>query len=230
VPRLEVVQPERVEPAVHVAVILGAEQAQRLLDLAADGRLEQQRVRVLGDVRRARTSGGNDAPVRRVQQAGQHAEQRGLPRTVASEQRDDVAAMEIDGDVVEHRPPPEHHAHAACGEQQLTGRSGRRFFWVGERVRHAGRPCAGVAHGEWGRVPAEDATEPRHARRAGIVGEHRARRTRRADTAAFDDHRAVRKGSRTLEPVLGEQHRGAEVGVETRERAQHVVGTLGIEL
>ena len=68
VARREVVQAERVEPAVDVAVVARAEQLQRLLDLTADGWLEQQRVRVLGDVRGACAVGERDRARRRIEQ------------------------------------------------------------------------------------------------------------------------------------------------------------------
>ncbi len=91
-------------------------------------------------------------------------------------------------------------------------------------------PTRGVAHGERGRLPAEHAPKAGDAGCAGIVGEHDTGSTRGGDAAVGDDHGAVGEGRGAFEPVLGEQHRGAEVGVEARERAEHVVGALGIEL
>ena len=90
---------------------------------------------------------------------------------------------------------------------------------------------AGVAHGERRRVPAEDAPEPGHARRAGIVGERRRPASPATPAAPAVEHDgAVGERRGALEAVLGEQDGGAEVGVEPRDRGEHVVGALRVEL
>ena len=89
----EVVQAERVEPAVDVAVVAAAEQRSVSLDLAADGGREQQRVRVLRDVRGTGAVGDvRPCPPSGSSRPAERAQQRGLARAVAAEQRDDVAA------------------------------------------------------------------------------------------------------------------------------------------
>jgi len=46
----------------------------------------------------------------------------------------------------------------------------------------------------------------------------------------LDEHGAVGEWGRAIEPVFGEHHGGAEVGVQARERVEHVVGALRVEL
>jgi hypothetical protein len=120
----------------------------------------------------------------------------------------------------------------AADRQQRLPRRGRlgRLDRGGEVDGRSRRPPARVAHGERWRVPPEHPAEARDAGRAGIVAEHEARYSRGSDPTVGDDDGAIGQRRGALEPVFGEQHGGAEVGVEARERAEHVVGTLRIEL
>ena len=160
-----------------------------------------------------------------------------LPGPVAAEQRDDLAPPDLDVDAVQHRAPVERDADALGAQEDLTrhrgGGGGRRVGAAGGSGRSViatARPRAG-AHRQRRRVPAEQAAEPGHARCARVVGEHRARRRGRdGEPPAVEEDRSVRERRGALEPVLGEQHRRPEVGVEAADRGEHVLRALRVEL
>ena len=67
-------------------------------------------------------------------------------------------------------------------------------------------------------------------RRAVVVGEQRGHRLGPAQPARVDADGPVGQRRGPLEAVLGQQDRGAEVGVEPGHGGEHVVGALGVEL
>ncbi len=136
---------ERVEPAVDGAVGGPAEQAQRLRDLGPHGRREQHRVRVLRHVRRGRAR--LDPPGIGREQPGQDPQQRGLARAVAAEQRDDLAAVDLEVDAVQHRPAVERDPERLRAQQQLAGRGPGRSPRRAARAGGPLRPRACVPRG-----------------------------------------------------------------------------------
>ena len=121
---------QRVEPMVDDRVVVRvAEEAQRRLELSPHRRREQQRVRVLRHVRGAlvaldRAAAGIDEP-------GQRAQERGLPRSVAPEQREHVTLVDREIDPVQHLTAAELDAHAACRQHRGPGgRDGRVVRWA----------------------------------------------------------------------------------------------------
>ena len=146
-----------------------------------------------GDVRHR--AGDVDRPRVGVEQAAERAQQRGLSRAVAAEQRDDVAGVHVDARRRGARPV---RPASLRGRVRSPGRSPRSRTrgsgasparergdaGIGERVR------AGVAHGERERIPTQEPAEgddaavrprTRRARRAGCrrTGSDRRRRSPR---------------------------------------------------
>ena len=87
-----------------------------------------------------------------------------------------------------------------------------------------------VADGQRQRLPPEQAAEVHHWGCAGVARERGAHVGGRGDDAIGDDHGALRERRRALEAVLREHDGRAQVGVEARERCEHVVGALRVEL
>ncbi len=137
--------------------------------------------------------------------------------------------LEIHG--AHHRPAAEHHPEPARRHEGVARSGGRRGGRGGGEVEgQARREAACVADGEWRWVPAERASEPRDRGRTRIGAEHRPGEVGAAHVPTVDQHRPVGERRRPLEPVLGEDHRRAEVVVEAHEGGEHVVGALRVEL
>ena len=166
--------------ASHRSTVVGVvttEQPQRLLQLAADGRREQERVRVLGDV--------GDGPRRdrsrrrdTVWSEASDAQQRGLARSVPSEQRDDLALGGRRGPGRRaRRRPPSDDGDAAGGHEHPSGRLDGTVRRAIRQRRSDVRPR--LLHRQRRRLPAEQPAEAGDARRAGVGGEDVARAARR---------------------------------------------------
>ena len=113
----EVGEAERVEPAVDRGGDRAAEQAQRLDQLAPHRRREQHACS--GPAARTRPAvGASTGPALGASETGERAQQRGLAGAVAAEQRDDVAAVEVEVDAVQHRAPIEGDLRCAADRQQ----------------------------------------------------------------------------------------------------------------
>ena len=129
-------------------------------------------------------------------------------------------------------------AGPAAGRARRRGRSPRA---APRRTRRADarsvgegrvtRVAAGVAHRHRDRVPAEMVAEPRDGRRARVAGQGEGGGPRRIREAAADhDHGGVGGRCGALEAVLGEEHGRTQIGVQPRDRGEHVLRALWVEL
>ena len=134
-----VVEPEGVEPVVDGAVVAAGPSRRRVSAISARTvAREQQRVRVLGHV--GAVGRRLDAAGVRGEQAAEDAEQRGLARAVAAEQRDDLAAVDLDVDL--RAAPGAGRARRRCPaarRQELARRRGVGT-WLGRRRLGPVRP------------------------------------------------------------------------------------------
>ena len=227
----EVLEPERLEPVVDGAVGVTAEEPEGLGHLGPHGRGEQQRVRVLGHVRGGRPrldapGVGASSPPRMRSSVLLPAPLR--PSSATTSPRWISTSIPCStGRRSSATPMP--CARSSSSPGRARGSAGRAIG--------SGRCSIATARARASRTVSGGGSQPsRRPSRVtlgapGIVREDRAGwggRDRDATTVQL--HGPVGEGRGPFEPVLGEQDRGAEVGVESTDRGEDVVGALRIEL
>ena len=156
----------------------------------------------------------------------QRPQQRGLARAVAAHHRGDPAARQGQrhvadrhGPAVHHRESPDHHVRRLGGRCGLARRC--------QRERAGAAP--GVADAQRQRAPPGGPGELDQGRYDGRGGEHLGRVTDLQPSLGSDQTDPVRERDHPLQPVLGEQHRDADVVDQAGERGEHVLGGGRVE-
>ena len=156
----------------------------------------------------------------------QRPQQRGLARAVAAHQRGDPAARQGQrhvadrhGPAVHHRETPDHHV------RRLGGRCGLARRCQRERAG----PAPGVPDAQRQRAPPGGPGELDQGRYDGRGGEHLGRVPDLQPSLGRDQADPVRERDHPLQPVLGEQHRDADVVDQPGERGEHVLGGGRVE-
>ena len=168
---------------------------------------------------------------RRLVDPRQHAQERRLPGTVATHDREDLALVQVEVELSQHRrltvrgaEPPDLREHRPV-RVTLARRIGRREHRVGAR-RGQG---ASRADGQRERIPAQHPPEARHRRPRSELADHVGWGPG-AHPAAVEPDRHVDPSGDTLQTVLGEEDRHAMIVHEPLERCHDVFRTLRIEL
>jgi hypothetical protein len=166
------------------------------------------------------------APARALQRP----QQRRLARAVAPHQRADLPAPQVDVDLA-HRDDvavPDHHP---TGDQR--GRAPddpqRHRRRPGQPLAQLGGAAAGVAHRQRQRLPAGQPAELDHRGRHRAGGQHDGRLAVDRGAVAGQVHHAVGVLQHPLEPVLGHEHRDAEVVHQPGDGGQHLLGGAGVQ-
>ena len=120
-----------------------------------------------------------------------------------------------------HRHGPAVH-DGEPGHDHARRRSRRRVDGRWRQRERGGQP-PGVPHGERQRVPPGRAAQLHQGRNDGRRGQHRGRFADDQRAVAGDQADPVRERHHPLQPVLGEQHRDAEVVHQPGDRGQHVL-------